>query len=228
MCLKNELGTNPPQEEGMVINMSLAVAVKSGGMVYVGADSLVSWNNTLSVTNESQSKLWKIKGSDAVFAHSGWVVDSNIISMSDEIIDEEYTKKAIKIKDVVNNITPKIMALLESRGRIENQAGIKKMHSQFLLAHKNRVFMIETDGCVIEPNEDYISIGSGAVIADGVYQAIKDDERLSPQQKIVKIITCACVKDAWVNYPIKILNTRNDEVITIKNETAAKRFTAVR
>ena len=203
--------------------MSCATAIKSGDTVYVGADSRF-WYNTVSTLKENQSKVWKMKDFSIIFAVCGHLVDGNIISMSDGVIDERYKEKTIEFKDAVNIITPNIMSLLEQRGRIEYHSGIKKMQSDFLLAHRDRLFLISMESCVIEPDDDYIAIGSGQAVADGAFEAIKDDAKFNPQQKLVKILAAVCSKDAWVGYPVRIINTRNDDIIIIKNEEEAKKF----
>ena len=199
--------------------MSLAIAIKKGDTVFVGADSLLSRQNSLkSVLKEGHEKAWKIKGSCVIFAHTGAVVDRNIIEMSDDIIDNDFSDRTIQFKDVVNNIVPKMMSLLKKE-EFNNCS-----YSSFILAHRDKLYEIDNDGCVVEPYEDYVSIGSGSEVADGAFQVIKDCEHLTPEQKIVKIISAACDIHSSVGYPIRVINTKNDDVIFINNEEEANEF----
>jgi len=202
--------------------MSLAIAIKKGDTVFVGADSLMSKKYGLkSLLKEGHEKAWKIKESGVIFAHSGWVGNRNIIQMSDDIIDNDFTDRVIQFKDVVNNIVPKMMSLLEKRKTSESN---HCSCSSFILAHRDKLYEIDQDGCVIEPYDDYVSIGSGSEVADGAFQVIKNYEHFSPEQKIVKILSGACAIHSSVGYPIRVINTTNDDVIFIHNEEEAKDF----
>jgi len=203
--------------------MSLAIAIKSGDTVFVGADSLISNGSLIGIAKDESGKLWKVADTGVVFAHAGGIINSNIVATSDEIISKDFADRTINFKDVVTNIVPNIFSALEGRGRIHKED--HSMCSCFILAHRDRIFCISGDGNVIEPSEDYVSIGGGAELADGAFEAIKDDDRLTPQQKIAKIISCACTRHAYVGYPIRIINTTNDDEIVIKNEDEANRFT---
>jgi len=202
--------------------MSLAIAIKKDDTVFVGADSLMSKNYGLkSILKEGHDKAWKITESGVIFAHTGAVVERNIIEMSDDIIDKDFADRAIQFKDVVNNIVPKMMSLLEERKISEYD---HCSCSGFILAHRDKLYEIDNDSCVIEPYDDYVSIGSGSEVADGAFQVIKDYEHFTPEQKIVKIISGTCAIHSSVGYPIRIINTKNDEVVFIHNEEEAKEF----
>ena len=200
--------------------MSLSVAIKDGNIVYVGSDSAFSRGSTKNVSKEGQGKLWKLCKNKVVFAHSGNMVVRNIISMSDNVVHKKYIKKAIKIKDVVNSIVPNITKILKARG-------FEEIESSLILAHRSRIFHICGNGGVHEPSNDFTSIGCGDDMADGAYQAIKDDPRLNTQQKIVKIISGVCAIHQKVGYPIRIINTKNDDIVTILNEEEANEFTSI-
>jgi len=199
--------------------MSLAIAIKKGDTIFVGADSLMSQKYGLtSILKEGHEKTWEVKESGVIFAHTGLLVDRNIIEMSDDIIDKAFTDKTIRFKDVVNNIVPKMMSLLEKRKKSEND---KCSCSSFIFAHRDKLYEIGAEGCVVEPYDDYISVGSGSEVADGAFQVIKDYEHFTPEQKIVKIILAACAIHSSVGYPIRIINTKNDDVVFICNEEEA-------
>ena len=152
--------------------MSLATAIKSGDTVFVGTDSLSRNGDIISVVREGHAKAWKLNDAGVVFAHSGITVNKNIISTADRIIDTDFVEKTIQLKDVVNNIVPKMMTLLESKGQLKTEYGCKSMQSDFILAHKDKLFTICGNGCVMEPSDDYASIGCGEDIADGAFQVI--------------------------------------------------------
>jgi len=205
--------------------MSLAIAIKKGDTVFVGTDSLLSKKCSLkSILKEGHEKAWKIKESGVIFAHTGWVGNRNIIEKSDDIIDNDFTDKAIQFKDVVNNIVPKMMSLME---KIKGTEYSHCSCSDFILAHRDKFYEIDSEGCVIEPYGDYVSIGSGSEVADGAFQVIKDCEQLTPEQMIVKIISAACAIHSSVGYPIRVINTKNDDVVFIHNEEEADEFVCV-
>jgi len=200
--------------------MSLCVAIRDGDTIYVGSDSAILQGSKKSVSKEGQSKLWKLDKYDVVFAHSGNVVVRNIISMSSKVVHKKYKKRAIRIKDVVNSIVPRIAAVLKDRGHEE-------IESSLILAHRNRVFQICGDGGTTEPSDDFVSIGSGSDMAVGAFQVIKDDARYNAQQKLIKVISGVCSAHYGVGYPIRVINTKNDDIVTILNEDEAIEFTSI-
>ena len=205
--------------------MTCVTAIKSGNTIFVGSDCGFQSGNTIDVAKEGTQKIWRTSDSGVVFGHSGNIIDRNILSISDDLIDDAFMERTIQYKDVVSIIVPKMMTLLENRGRISNESGKKSMDSSFILAHRDQFFEISSDGCVTVSNDDYVSIGSGYELADGAFQIIKDDDRFTAEQKIARILIAVCAKHAYVNYPIQIINTGNTNVTIIQDEREGLLFT---
>ena len=93
---------------------------------------------------------------------------------------------------------------------------LEYMDSSFLFAYKDQLFMINSDGCVIEI-DDYVAIGSGAQEAIG---SLLSTEGQGARRRIVKAIKASAANDIYVDYPIILADTSNTEfeIVTEKNE----------
>ena len=199
--------------------MSTVIAIKDGSKVYIGCDSLVSKGWTVDHLPARRAKAFKIEGTNgAVMGGSGFLRDLNILACADDLVPEIYKYKSIEFKDMVNTIVPAIMKKLEDNHRITMKDNIYEMQSCFIFAYKDKVFSIDFEGSVEEPESGFCAVGCGYILAEGAYHSIKNDSSLSAPQKVIKTLMAACDKDANVDYPIIVFNTADDTVIEVKNQ----------
>lgn len=199
--------------------MSVVVAIKEKGKVYIGVDSQVTRGGTRStLKNQNNYKIWRVKDVDnCLMAHVGNIIDANVIRVMDDLVTEyNVFKNHIDYEFVVKSVVPDIINELKKYGYIEDKEYFKGLESRFLFAYKDMLFLINSDGCVLEI-DDCAAIGSGECEAIGSLLSTDGDE---PEARIVKAIKASAASDIYVDYPIILTNTETTEfdVITENNE----------
>jgi len=88
--------------------MSVVVAIKENGKIYMGSDSQTtrgSSKNTLKCQNNY--KIWKIKNTNhCLMGHTGVCRNSNVIRLIDDFVE---TNEEIDFELVVKKIVPRIV-----------------------------------------------------------------------------------------------------------------------
>ena len=200
--------------------MSVVVAIKEGNKIYIGSDSQTTKGGTRStLKNPNNYKIWKVDGSEnCLMGHVGNVRDANIVRLMRSVIDDydEFYKR-VDYRFVVKYLVPEIIKnLTEAHYLTLTNDHLDFMDSSFLFAYKDQLFLINSDGCVIEI-DDYVAIGSGSCEAIG---SLLSTEGENPVQRVVKAIKASAANDIYVDYPIIISDTENTkfDVITEVNE----------
>lgn len=195
--------------------MSVVVGIKDKDSVWVGCDSQVSMGYTKD-TLKLNHKIWKVtKDSDIVMGVVGSVRDLNILSTTDDWIDDlTKCKNEVNYKYIVRNLVTKIFSELKEFGRVKDKDGISSIESNVIFAHKDKLFHIQWDGSVLESN-DIIADGSGYRLCLGAWNSLKD-KNIPMKEKLVQVIKAACESDLYVNYPIVIMNTKTNEIEIIE------------
>ena len=199
--------------------MSVVVAIKKGDRVYIGADSQVTKGGTrATLSNPNNYKIWKVKGTDrCLMAHVGQVRDANVVRLIDGLVtDYSIYRNSINYEFVVKKVFPNIVSALKEAGFLKNEQYFSYMESSYFFIYKDRLYVISTDGCVLEV-DDYYAIGSGADQAIGSLLSTEGDE---PEERIIKAIKASAASDIYVDYPIVITDSETTEfkVIYEKDE----------
>ena len=199
--------------------MSVVVAIKTNGRVYLGADSQVTKGGTRqSLKNPNNYKIWHVRGSqNCMMAHVGDIREANIARLIDGLVDDyDMYKNNIDYEFVVKVVVPTLVKELRKVGYIKDEPYFEGFNSSFLFAYQDQLFSISGDGCVIEI-EDFVSIGSGYCEATG---SLLTSEGESPERRIVKAIKASAASDIYVDYPIILTNTKDEQfkIVTENNE----------
>ena len=203
--------------------MSVVVAIKENGKVYMGCDSQSTYGNSrITLKNPNNYKIWKVPDSkNCLMGCVGRKRDSNVIRLMGGIVDDydEYYKR-INYKFVVKYLVPAIIKELKKVGYLKSDDHFESMDSSYLFAYKDNLFWISDDGTVLEV-DDYVAIGSGASEAIGSLLSTENEE---PKSRIVKAIKASAANDIYVDYPIIISDTETTEfdVITEKIMSASE------
>lgn len=194
--------------------MSVVVAIKDKDCVWVGCDSQVSYGYTKS-TLELNKKIWKPeKENDVVMGVVGDVRDLNLLSTEESWIDElTNLKNEVNFKYIVRNLVPNIFKLFGKFGRLKTDRGIESINSNIIFASKDKLFSINGDGSVLE-SSDIVADGSGYRLCLGAWNSLKN-KNVPIKDKLIEVIKSACESDLYVNYPIIIMNTKNNDVEVI-------------
>lgn len=195
--------------------MSVVVAIKDGDRVLVGCDSQIT-QGYVKLSLKPQMKIWKPEDDkEIVMGLVGDVRDENILSTADGWIDElTKLKNTVNFKYIVRNIVPKIFKELGNFGRLKYKDSMQSIESNVIFAYKDKAFIIECDGCVLEMNEILVT-GSGKSLCLGAWNGLKD-KNMPIKEKLIQVIKSACENDLYVNYPIIIMNTKDDEIEIIE------------
>lgn len=190
--------------------MSVVVAIKKDGVIYMGADSQVSRGGTrATLSNPNNYKVWAVDNVDNCLMGSvGTLRATNIIRVADDLIPEMVDiKEAVVFRFVVKHLVPRMMGELdEYHALTKDNEDLPNMSASFLLAYHDRLFSIDSYGCVIEV-DDFCAIGSGASEALGSLLSTVDEE--DPVERIKAAIKASAAHDIYVDYPIVVSNTAN-------------------
>ena len=201
--------------------MSVVVAIKKDGVVYMGCDSQVTMGGTrTTLKNPNNYKIWKVESAEnCIMGSVGDLRDACAVRTMDRLVsDYNVYKGHISFDFVVNKIVPDIIDRLKEFNYLKNDknAVFECMESSFLFSYKDMLFLIGNDGSVIEI-DDCVAIGSGKNEALG---SLLSTDRENPVTRIIKAIKASAANDIYVDYPIILIDTREKEfkVITEKNE----------
>lgn len=199
--------------------MSVVVAIKENGKVFIGADSQVTKGGTrTTLKNPNNYKVWKVMGADnCLIGHVGNLRDANVVRlMSGLVTDYNIYKNHIDYEFVVKKVVPDVVDELKNYGNVKDEKFVDFLDSSFLFAYKDQLYVIGRDRSVIEV-DDYVAIGSGEDQAIGSLLSTEGD---SPRERIVKAIKASAAADIYVDYPIILTDTESTEfeIVTEKNE----------
>ena len=186
--------------------MSVVVAIKQNGIVYLGADSRVTRGGTKStLKNPNNYKIWQVGETPAcLMAHVGNLRDANIVRLMDDLVTEyDIHKNRVDYRYVVKHVVPDIIRALQDVGYLKDEQYFEHMDSRYFFAYKDKLFLINSSGCVIEI-EDYAAIGSGEDQAIGSLISSEGEE---PKSRIIKAIKASAASDVFVGYPIIFIDT---------------------
>ncbi len=200
--------------------MSVVVAIKANGKIYIGADSQVTRGGTrTTLKNENNYKVWRVPNAPhCLMAQVGILRDANVVRLMPNLVTEyNIYKEHICFDFVVKKIVPDIVEELTKFGFLKDGEKTDCLDSSFLFAYKDQLWSIGQDKSVIEV-EDYVAIGSGSDQAIG---SLLSTEGQNPKERIVKAIKSSAACDIYVDYPIILTETETGEfeIITEKNES---------
>lgn len=200
--------------------MSVVVAIKANDRVYLGCDSQSTRGGTrTTLKNPNNYKIWNVRGVDnCVMGHVGLVREGNIIRLVDDFVsDIDVFYDRIDFEFVVKKVRRKIIETLQEESYLSSEGVFDHLESSYFFAYKERLFLINDDGSVLEI-EDYAVIGSGRDQALGSLLVTEDED---PRQRIVKAIKCSAATDIYVDYPIVLLDTSEQEFEIIVEDNPA-------
>ena len=201
--------------------MSVVVAIKENGKIYLGADSQVTKGGTrTTLKNENNYKIWRVIGAPhCMMAQVGSFRDANVIRlMRDLVTDYNIFREHISFDFVVKKVVPDIVSELAHYNFLKDGEKTEILDSSFLFAYKDQLWFINQDKSVIEV-EDYVAMGSGVDQAIG---SLLSTEGQGPKERIVKAIKSSATADIYVDYPIILTDTEEGEFEIITEKTEGK------
>lgn len=191
--------------------MSVVVAIKKDGVIFIGADSQTTRGKTkLTLTNKNNFKIWKVNGAEnCLMAHVGVLRDACLVRTIDNLVrDIDVFRDYIDYQYVIERIVPMIVDRLVEFKFIKSSDKFDGFESSFLFAFKDKLFLINYDCSVVEI-DDFVAIGSGESEAFGSLLTTQDEEDV--YSRIEKAILASSNHDIYVQFPIVISNTDTTE-----------------
>jgi ATP-dependent protease HslVU (ClpYQ) peptidase subunit len=187
---------------------------KKNKCTWIGCDSLGSNGYTKAI--ELQPKIFRNKvfdnvvmGSTSTFRHI------DLLKYSKDLFDEidKYKDVVIDHEYMVTKFIPKVHKLLVE-GIFDEDT--KNKGANFIVGVDDKLFEIQNDYSVLNPELGFCSVGCGESVAMGSLITTKDDENTSIPDKIKKALECAEMYSCGVQRPFRIINTKDKEEIIIE------------
>jgi ATP-dependent protease HslVU (ClpYQ) peptidase subunit len=187
---------------------------KKNKCTWIGCDSLGSNGYTKAI--ELQPKIFRNKvfdnvvmGSTSTFRHI------DLLKYSKDLFDEidKYKDVVIDHEYMVTKFIPKVHKLFEE-GIFDEDT--KNKGANFIVGVNDKLFEIQNDYSVLNPELGFCSVGCGESVAMGSLITTKDDENISIPDKIKKALECAEMYSCGVQRPFRIINTKDKEEIIIE------------
>ncbi len=208
--------------------MSVIVAIKKEGVVYVGADSQVSYGGSkLSLKNPNNFKIWPVRGVEGcLMGCVGSFRDACVLRTLENVVTREaIIDDKVDYSYVVNVIEPLIRQTLVDHKFVMDNDPYGTMESEFLFIYKDKLYTIGA-GSVIE-HDDYVALGSGESEAFGSLNSTESEK--DPAMRIVKAIKASVGHGLYVGYPIILTtSTDNTRFIIVDEKMTEKLVTSVK
>lgn len=187
--------------------MSLIVALKHNGVVYMGSD-LVSYKYGCKhyLTNPNNNRIFKVNGCDnMLMALDGKIVEQNIAKCAYLIPEAVAMKEDIDFEFLVTEFIPNLFELFDCRHILKKGDNEYSCDSDMVIAYKDKLFEVFSDGGVIE-SDDYVSVGIGDEEALGSLMTTTEVE--DPKERILIALRAATNRKSRVSGPFMITDTK--------------------
>lgn len=202
--------------------MSLVIGIKEKGKVILACDSQVTIGGVKKTSAlESNFKIWHPdKHSVVLMGSVGTVRQMNVIKHTDNIIEElKILQDKVDHNYVVNKVVKKILATLKDNNVITTKDNILLMDNSYLLAVKDRLYQIYSDGAVIEI-DDFTAIGSGSNEAIASLNTTRGIG--TPKERVINAVNATVMNDIFVNYPVVVSDTTRKDFDIIRHRIIKK------
>lgn len=157
-------------------------AVKRDGKVCIGGDGQVTMGQS-SVMKKTAKKVRKIYKDTILTGFAGSVADAFSLT-------EKFEKK---LEEHSGNLKK---AAVDLAGNWRNDKAMRNLEALMIAANSESLLLISGNGEVIEPDEDYIAIGSGGNYAYAAAAALFTHTKMSAEEIVkesLKIAGSICV-----------------------------------
>lgn len=186
---------------------------RKNNVSWIGGDSLGS--NGYTKATETPSKVFRnetfknvLMGGTTTFRHL------DLLKYSENLFDEVdwYKKTEINHKFMVTKFIPKVIELFKNGivNETETQRG-----GNFIVATPGRLFKIQSDYSVLEPELGICAVGCGEAVAMGSLITTKDMD-MEPQERIIKALEAAEMYCCGVQRPFHLLCTDGRDEILVR------------
>lgn len=157
------------------------LAVRCNGAVVVAGDGQVTLNN--SVVKHHARKVRRIYNDQIIVGFAGATADA--LNLFDRLEK--------KLEQFNGNLT---RSAVELAGDWRTDKYLRRLEAMMIAVDRSNMFLISGNGDVIEPDEGFISIGSGSVAAQSAAAALIRHSNLGAREiamEAMKIASSICV-----------------------------------
>ena len=188
--------------------MSIVVAVKKDGVVYLGADTRTTCGD--SIETHLLPSHFKIRRLGSCYVGStGTVAILQLLKIHPEWFElggEPLTKRYL-----VREVVPTYYSLLREQGLIASPSESKEVvniESSFLITDGLRVFRIRSDFTVVEEG-DFSAIGCTRHIAYACFSHA--DSAATPRELTLAALRASATRNTGVGAPYVLVDTRDNQ-----------------
>jgi ATP-dependent protease HslVU (ClpYQ) peptidase subunit len=185
---------------------------KENDCAWIGGDSLGSNWTTKAINLQPKvfrNSIFKnvVMGSTTTFRHI------DLLKYSDTLFPEIdfYKKEEFNHKYMVTKFIPNLIKLFSEGIKSEND---KDKGANLIICAGNHVFEVQDDYSVLEPALGFAAVGCGEYFAKGSLYSTRMLD-ISPKERIAIALEAAEQCGCGVQRPFTILNTKDEEVVTI-------------
>ncbi len=195
--------------------MSVVIGVKCKDGVILAADKQSTGGN---IKYNTAKKLKKFKYSNTGIGSVGASRNGNLLQIMEEIVNHRdiLEKVDIDFNYVVGHTIPNLISHFKLHKRIREDQGTERIDSNFIFATSDRIFLIDGDFCVIEPDQNFITTGCGEDMARGFLAPVAERMKTMNTEQAVDILQDAiirgCEADAFINSEVDILILKKREI----------------
>jgi ATP-dependent protease HslVU (ClpYQ) peptidase subunit len=182
--------------------MSVIVAIKENGVVYMGADSqTTSGRRKRNGLNETAYKITRLENGMLVGFCGKVAAKQAILSMDDVfVLDKEG---GLNKKHIVKKIVPKLVDKMQLIGDEDSGA----LDVSILLAYKDKLYRITSGLDVLNLNE----CGRSGAGADFTNWYLFGEKNLSIRERILKALVASAKRTESVGGPYVLIDTQKQE-----------------
>jgi ATP-dependent protease HslVU (ClpYQ) peptidase subunit len=197
--------------------MSLVVALKHNGVVYMGSDSLACYYDTkYYLTNPNSYRIFKVKGCDnMLMSLDGRIVEQNVARCTYLVPEAVSIKGNIDFEFMVNEFVPNLLEAFNERHILKCNDNQYECDSDMIVAYKDSLYKIFNDGAVLEI-DDFAVIGTGIEEALGSLMTSSNIE--DPKERLLLALKAGLRDKKRIAYPLIITNTCDCEFEIITEE----------
>lgn len=196
--------------------MSIIIGIKDNinKRIVVGCDSQITFGGyNYTDLSPSMHKIFTLPNQpNTIFGAVGDLTFLNMMqSLEINLLDElSIIKNEIDYKYIIRNVVPKLFKLATRNRCIKND----KMTGSVMIAHKNMLFTIKTDGACCE--HEY-SASIGYTVA-GIFSSNKIvvDNDINILTNVINSVDNVIESSTGCGYPIVIKNNKDDKINIVK------------
>ena len=186
--------------------MTCIVALKTEKGVMLGADSCVGAEHR--AVGKIEPKVKKV--GEYLIGTAGSVRAGQVIKHC--LSTKKFNEKDDFYWHVLNVLVPEIRKAIKDAGAMSIEHSLESINSHLIIAHKNRVIVLQGDLGVIEYEDDFISIGCGEEWATGAMFAVAPSD-IKPKQILTLGLDAACRYSSYVRPPYHFIDNFGDSSV---------------